>query len=238
MRYGSIVAAAILAVGLIVGGWLMGDGLKRAREADRAVTVRGLAERDVVADLATWTISYAASANALAAAQAKIDADTAATLGFLRAQGFAAAEVSVAGVSVNQYVDNNPNLPDDRRTNITIRQKLQLKTAKVAEARRAYAAAAALIRQGVAIDADQGGIVYSFTRLNALKPAMTADATRDARAVAEQFARDSGAAVGGIKSATQGYFSVQPRDGDEGGNATASPLQKVRVVTTIDFYLR
>ena len=48
-------AASIVAAGLIVGGYLLGDGLTRAREADRSVTVRGLAEKDVVADLATWT---------------------------------------------------------------------------------------------------------------------------------------------------------------------------------------
>jgi len=237
MQYGSVIAAAILAVGLAAGGWLAGDGLKRARLADRAVTVRGLAERDVVADTATWTIAYAASANQLQFAQAKIDADTRAILAFLKAAGFADSEVSVAGVSVSQYVDNNPNLPDDRRLNVTIRQRLQLKTGKVMEARRAFARSAALIRQGVALDSDSGGMIYSFTRLGDIKPALTAAATKDARAVAEQFARDSGASVGGIRQATQGYFSIEPRSGDEGA-ASASPFQKVRVVTTIDYYLR
>src|SRR5690606_22415696 len=62
----ALAASAILAAGLIVGGYLLGDGLTRAREADRSVTVRGLAEKDVVADLATWTIAYSASANDMA----------------------------------------------------------------------------------------------------------------------------------------------------------------------------
>ena len=82
---------------------------------------------------------------------------------------------------------------------------------------------------------------YSFTRLNDVKPQMIAQATQDARRGAEQFARDSGTAVGGIRSATQGYFSIGARDGDaaseEGGGGNDSPLQKVRVVTTIEFYL-
>ena len=42
--------AGILAVGMIAGGYLLGDGLLRAKDAERAVTVRGLAERDVTAD--------------------------------------------------------------------------------------------------------------------------------------------------------------------------------------------
>ena len=66
---------------------------------------------------------------------------------------------------------------------------------------------------------------------------MIAEATRDARRGAEQFANDSGTEVGGIKSATQGYFSIGARDGENGGSGSESPFQKVRVVTTIDFYL-
>jgi len=67
-----------------------------------------------------------------------------------------------------------------------------------------------------------------------------AEATKDARAAAEQFAKDSGTGVGGIKSATQGYFEINARDGDSGGGGgqTDTPFKKVRVVTTVDFYLR
>ena len=68
---------------------------------------------------------------------------------------------------------------------------------------------------------------------------MIAEANRDARRNAEQFARDSGANVGAIKTASQGYFSVGARDGDGdseyGSNGGGSPLQKVRVVTTVDY---
>src|SRR3546814_7222706 len=80
-------------------------------------------------------------------------------------------------------------------------------------------------------------MVYSFTKLNDIKPAMVAEATKDARKAAEQFAQDSGTGVGGIKSATQGYFSIGARDGDDMGNGADSPYKKVRVVTTVDFYL-
>ena len=81
---------------------------------------------------------------------------------------------------------------------------------------------------------------YTFTKLNDIKPEMVAEATKDARSAAEQFANDSGTSVGGIKSATQGYFSIDSRDGDSGGGwgVSDTPYKKVRVVTTIDFYLR
>ena len=56
----TLAAALILSLGIVIGGYLLGDGLRRARMADRSVTVRGLAERNVNADLATWNISFAA----------------------------------------------------------------------------------------------------------------------------------------------------------------------------------
>lgn len=228
-----ILSALILAIGLVAGGWLLGDGLTRSKQAERAVTVRGLAERDVTADLATWTISTSVVGGDLASLQAKSDSDGEAVMAFLRAQGFTAAEIEAGSISVNQYVDGSG------RTNITIRRRIQLRTLKVMAARRAFAMQAGLMRQGVVFDSDAGGMVYSFTRLNDVKPPMIAAATRNAREGAEQFAKDSGASVGEIKSAAQGYFSIIPRDGDTaGGQASASPFQKVRVVTTIDFYLR
>ena len=83
-----LAASGILAVGMIAGGYLLGDGLLRARMADRSVTVRGLAERDVMADLATWTISYSATAPNLADAQASVDRDTVQLTEFFKVLGY------------------------------------------------------------------------------------------------------------------------------------------------------
>ncbi|HEX8642173.1 MAG TPA: SIMPL domain-containing protein [Allosphingosinicella sp.] len=230
----TLIAAIILALGIIVGGFLLGDGLRRARMADRAVTVRGLAERNVNADLATWTINFSAQGTELAPVQAEVDRDARAIADFFRAAGFPAEAVTDAGGSVNQYFDSNRG-----ENNVTINRRLQLRTNDVARARQAYARQFDLIRRGVAIQ-EGSGIQYVFTRLNEIKPRMIAEATRNARASAEQFAEDSGTDVGGIRSATQGYFSIGPRDGDdseEGYGGRDSPFQKVRVVTTIEFYL-
>lgn len=226
-----IIAAAIVALGLVLGGYLLGDGLTRARKADRAVTVRGLAERDVVADLATWTIAYAAQGSELGAVQAESDADTRAILGFFRELGFKDNEVSTAGVNVNQYYDSSRG-----QDTVTVRRRLQLRTNDIARARRAFARQFDLVRRGVALE-EGSGMIYSFTKLNNIKPAMIAEATEDARKGAEQFAEDSGTSVGGIKQATQGYFSIGARDGENAGSGSESPNQKVRVVTTIEFYL-
>jgi hypothetical protein len=229
-----LVAAIVLAIGIVAGGFLLGDGLKRARLADRAVTMRGLAERNVTADLATWTITFNAQGTELGEVQAEIDRDAANVVAFFRAAGFAADAVTDAGGSVNQFFDTNRGA-----NQVTVTRRLQLRTTDVMRARRAHARQFELIRGGVAIQ-EGSSMQYSFTKLNSIKPEMIAQATQEARRGAEQFARDSGTAVGGIRAATQGYFSIGARDGDvgeEGGGGNDSPFQKVRVVTTIEFYL-
>lgn len=230
-----LIAAAVLALGMIAGGYLLGDGLKRAHLADRAVTMRGLAERNVTADLATWTISFTAQGEELGAVQSESDRDAATVITFFRAAGFPAEAVSDAGGSVNQFYDTNRNA-----NSVTVTRRIQLRTTDVMKARQAYARQFELIRGGVAIQ-EGSGMQYSFTQLNSIKPEMIAQATQNARQAAEQFARDSGTGVGGIRSATQGYFTIGARDGDVaeegGGGGSDSPFQKVRVVTTIQFYL-
>jgi hypothetical protein len=230
-----LLAAAVLAIGMIAGGYLLGDGLKRAHLADRAVTMRGLAERNVTADLATWTINFTAQGTELDAVRAESDRDAATVLAFLRQAGFPAQALTDAGGSVNQFYDTNRGA-----NQVTINRRIQLRTNDVMRARATYARQFELIRGGVATQ-EGSGIQYSFTQLNSIKPAMIAEATQNARRAAEQFAHDSGTGVGGIRSATQGYFSIGARDGDateEGaGGGNDSPFQKVRVVTTIEFYL-
>lgn len=223
-------SAAVLAVGVIAGGYLLGDGLKRARAADRSVTVRGLAEKDVTADLATWSISYSATGTDLPTVRAEIDANTQELKAYFASLGFKPDALTPVGAGVNQYLNNGIN-------NITITQRMLLRTTDIARAQRAVAQQFELVRRGVTLQ-EGSGMRYSFTRLNDLKPPMVAAATRDARAAAEQFAKDSGSGVGGIKSATQGYFSIDPRDGEGGDGSSDTPYKKVRVVTTVDFYLK
>ena len=94
-----------------------------------------------------------------------------------------------------------------------------------------------LVGRGVFLE-EGSAMSYAFTGLNAIKPEMVAEATKDARASAEQFADDSGASVGAIKDATQGYFTIEARDGDSGGwGVSDTPYKKVRVVTTVNFSL-
>jgi hypothetical protein len=235
----ALAASVPLAVGLMVGGYMLGDGLTRAKAYERSVTVRGLAERNVTADLATWTLSYSATSTDFAAAQASVEADTKAIRAFFKELGFPDDAVQPTGVNVTRnetyYGSGEPRPPT-----FTVRQRVALRTHDIARAQRAVRRQFDLVRRGVMLE-EGSGVAYVFTKLNAIKPEMVAEATREARAAAQQFANDSNTGVGAIKSATQGYFEISARDGEgESGNwgAANTPYKKVRVVTTVRFALR
>lgn len=225
-----LASAGLLSVGLIVGGFLLGDGLVRAKDADRSVTVRGLAEREVTADLATWTISYSSTASDLQSAQGEVDQDSKAIEAFFKDIGFPDDALEPTGINVSFYSDRG--IP-----RYTVRQRMTLRTTDIDRAQAAVKRQSDLVRRGVVLE-DGSGMSYTFTKLEDIKPEMVAEATKDARAAAEKFAQDSGAGVGKIRRATQGYFSIDARDGDAGGWGIGdTPFKKVRVVTTVDFSL-
>ncbi len=144
-------AAAILA-GMAGAAALLGNSFANARLADRAVTVRGLAEEDVTANLATWSLAAVANGSDMASLQAKSERDATAIIAFLKAKGFTDDEIETGAININQYTNQN-GIP-----NITIRRSLKLRTTRVMEASKAYSAQAELIRDGVIFDLNDGGM--------------------------------------------------------------------------------
>jgi uncharacterized protein len=231
---------AIFAVGLTTSGYALGDGLRRSKMAEhRSVTVRGVSERNVTADLATWSVSFSHEGAELAPVQRSVDQQASAIRTFFRRSGFRPDEVTDSDVSLSREQPRDREGHPVGPQKLTVSRSIQLRTSDVMKVRAAYARQAELLRDGVELSGTS--VTYTFTGLNGLKPEMIAEATRNARQSAEQFARDSGVDVGRLKTASQGYFSVGARDGEDcddcGSAGGSSPFQKVRVVTTIDYDL-
>jgi hypothetical protein len=235
-------AVAIFGFGLTTSGYALGDGLRRSKMAEhRSVTVRGVSERNVTADLATWPIKFSHQGTELGPVQQSVDQQARAVRAFFLRAGFEPQDITDEDVSLSREQATDRDGKPIGPQKLTVSRSIQLRTSDIAKVRAAYARQAELLREGVELVGSGSNVTFTFTKLNALKPAMIAEATRNARDSAEQFARDSGVSVGRIKTASQGYFSVGARDGEDcddcsssGGN---SPYQKVRVVTTIDYDL-
>jgi len=227
-------AAGILAVGAAAGGAFIGKGVENARTGDRNVTVRGLSEREVKADLAVLALKFAGAGDELAAVQADVDTDLAAVRRFLAQQGYAASEVDLGRFEVtDQYAREYQ--PSEVKARYRVAQTVIVRTPNVDRVQATSRALDALVRQGVVLQ-DYNGPSYIFTKLNSVRAPMIAEATASARNGAEQFARDSESNLGGIGSATQGSFEILGRD--DIGEESSQVFKRVRVVTTVTYRLR
>lgn len=228
----SAVLGLLLAAGLALGGYLMGVGVARVRSSERHVTVKGLAEREVPADLAIWPLVFNTTGNELAELHARLDRDTETIVRFLLARGFAAEEISRAAPRVTDFATQGIPREGGPALRYAVEGTVTLRTGRVGAVEEAMQASAELVKEGVTlIRSYESGPLFLFTQLASVKPEMIAAATLDARRAAEQFASDSGSRVGAIRSAQQGYFTIEDRD-------RYSPAWKrIRVVTTIDYFL-
>src|SRR5262245_25549632 len=181
--------------------------------------------------MALWPIAFTATGNELAEAQARIDRDADRIRAFLRDRGFADAELQLAAPLVTDRMAEG-GYGDRPVERYVVRATLTVRSPRIAAVRDAAAQTARLVAEGVALVRDyELRTQYVFTQLDAIKPEMIAEATRDARRAAEQFASDSGSRVGAIRTAQQGYFSVEDRD------AFSPERKRVRVVTTVQYLL-
>jgi hypothetical protein len=235
-----LIRPIILAIGLAIAGLLIGGGFAKSRE-DRYVTVKGISERDVSADLAIWPLRIVAADNDLARANATVQKSLATIRDFLSSNQVDVSQLqlqdfSVTDAQTNQYSGNNAS-----GARFVIKQTVVVRSTRPDLIRAASQKVSDLVSNGVVLSSGgeygNGGPTFVFTGLNRLKPQMIGEATARARESAEQFARDSHSSIGGIRRASQGVFEILPRDQAEGITEASQIMKTVRVVTTIDYAL-
>lgn len=222
------IVATILSLGLVGAGWMVGQGLYNLKAGDRYVTVKGFAEREIEANLAIWPVRFTVAAQTLDELQSQLDNGASKVKLFLVKQGFKPEEMTVNLPTITDTStwggDSRPPL------RYTAEAAVVLRTTQVPLVRQAMQEVGQLIKSGVAVGYTYD-TTYDYTKLEEIKPAMIAQATQDARRAAEKFAQDAGSELGNIRNAQQGLFSIEPKD------QYAQDIKKVRVVTTVQYYL-
>jgi uncharacterized protein len=230
----TFLAACALALGIAAAGVFVQGGLTHLSAGNRHVEVKGLAERIVPADRAVWQFAYSATAPDLAAVQARMTDAQGAVDAFLAEQAVPSDAVTAQPMAVSEY--NAAGGAGGYTPLYTATRAYTVRSDEVALIDRLAGASGALAAAGVVLQTQAPA--YHFTGLEAIKPEMITQATRSARDAAEQFANDSGARVGAILTARQGYFEILPPEGDGGAWQAAQYRDKrVRVVTTVRFQL-
>ena len=227
--------ALILAVGIFFGCRAIKQGIVQFKEMDRTVTAKGLCEREVKADKATWPLKFKELGNDPAELYGRIEKDNEVILKFLKEGGLTDDEISLAPPTL---VDQQANMSYSSET-VRYRYKANCVVTVVSKnvdlVRKLVNKQPELMRQGVTIVGneydDESVVSYEFTALNDIKPEMIAEATKNARKTAERFAEDSESELGKIRTADQGQFSIESRD------KNTPWLKNVRIVTTVVYYL-
>ncbi len=222
-----LISAALVAAGIFFLGVFIKSGIDNMAFRDRQVTVKGLAEREVEANRVTWPIQFSVAGNDLLSLYDQVTLYNEKIVTFLTTNGIDKNEISINppdtyNATTNQYSSGNFKYNYSLTCNVTVT------TSKVAKVRELLDRQAELLKEGIPYS--NSYINYEYTALNDIKPTMIAEATKNARDAAARFAEDSGSKVGKMKTASQGQFSIEDQ--------SATPfLKKVRVVTTIVYYL-
>jgi hypothetical protein len=233
---GLILASLAVAIGLAVGGGLVGLGFMAGRAERPTVTVKGLAERFVEADLAVWPLRITATGDDLAQVQAQIDADLATIRAFLTERGIAPEAIRPQRVEVTDLLAQAYRQGPVDANRFIVAQTIVVRTEQVALIADLNRETGELVRAGIVLQ-ETGGPAYLFTGLNDIKPEMIAEATASARAAAEQFAADAATSIEAIRHASQGLFQILPRDPVPGATEAGQVEKQIRVVSTIEYRL-
>ncbi|MCR5334837.1 MAG: SIMPL domain-containing protein [Bacteroidaceae bacterium] len=229
MKENRLMAAAMIAVGIVCLGWFVKAGIDNFANKDRHVTVKGLAEREVPADKVTWSIGTKVTGNDLPLLYESINQQTDKIKSFLKQNGLDEKEITVNPPTINdlearEWGENNKSFRYIVSTTITVA------TGKVEQVNKAIFRQAELLKQGVAIE--NSNAQYDYASFQQMKPEMMAEAIKNAQKTAEQFAEASNARLGGIQTAGQGQFEIDNRD------ENTPYIKKLRVVTTITYSLK
>ena len=226
-----------LGVAFVLGMMILGGSLilmiSNMKSYDRCVTVKGLCEKEVMADKVIWPIIYKQGGNELGTLYNTVQEMNRTIIEFLKEAGVTDDEITVNAPSI---LDTRTNLYGERNTyHYIITAGITVCSNQVDRIVKLQTEQAKLYEKGIPVGMGENWshpTTYSFTGLNDIKPAMIEEATINARQAAEKFAKDSHSKLGKIKTVTQGQFSVSDRD------SNTPYIKNVRVVTNVVYYLK
>jgi hypothetical protein len=237
----TVLIATIVALGISLAGWFIGRGFINARFSGRYVTVRGISERDAKADLALWPIRLVATGNDLRATQDILVTNISKVRDFLARHGIESGSTDLQKLDVIDAFANPYQDARVVRNRYVVRQTLMVRSDRPDTVLKASQQVGELVSGGIVLSTENeytaSGPTFLFTKLNELKPEMISEAITNGRKGATRFAESSESSLGGIRQANQGLFEILPRDNAPGITEGSQIHKRIRVVSTIDYFL-
>lgn len=228
--FSAIILGACTCVGLIIGGQYFYKGINDYIDSNNYVSARGLSERIVDADQAVRYIVINAVSQDFNEIYRSIISQQNTIRDRLLAIGVRAEEIQMHHPKV---VDNYASgYNDNAKYRYKATANIDIRTNRIDLISSIENLTAELAQGGMNFEDYSNRTEYTFTQLNKIKPDMVQEATKNARAVGEKFASDSGSKLGKIKTARQGQFTIDDLDGTNG----TKKLVRVVVETRFQLY--
>ena len=243
----SIVLGISLVIGLFLLGFFIYKGLKTFSDKDRVVTVKGLAEMNVTAISSDIILDFSFSGDNLKDLIKQTDSKKSDILLYLNKIGYDKKDILLKNIGVidrQKYYEirwTDGKQIQEKIDRYTIMQSITIKSKDVVSTEdKASKIELDLISNDLTSNVKTD---YSFPELNTIKPKLIAESTKNARIAGEQFANDSQAKLGKIKTASQGQitFIGEYNNDEEASETIKNPsepyIKKARVVSSIVFFL-
>ena len=225
-----LLPSIAIVAGLTLLGFFISKGLTRIANQEQYVTVKGLAEREVLANKVVWPLPYKCVSNDMQKLYGEIEKNKNIVLSYLKDGGITDSEIVVSAPAVTDRLAQS-YVPDNIQFRYQAEAVITVISPQVEKVIELMGKQIELMKDGVIISNEYNyQTQFEYTALNDIKPEMVEEATRNARAVAQKFAEDSDCELGNIRQATQGQFSIS-------SDETTPQIKNIRVVTTVKYAL-
>ena len=238
-----MLAGLFLAAGLVLSSMLATTTWLKVKNS-QFITSKGSTRRNVKSDLVVWKGSFTTEAPTLLDAQRKLHADGQKVQDFLDANHVTNAvfkpiviEKEQADVETKTSEGGETKRSEQQTIGYRLTQTVRVESADVDHLARLDTTP--LVEAGVVFTVDPPQFIY--TRVAEEKIEMLADATKDARARAEQIAGQGGRSIARLHDAEMGVFQITPAHetgtSSEGESDTTSLDKTITAVVTATFLL-
>ena len=240
-RAASALWAWILGIAIVIAAWILGGSAVNIANSRATITVTGSAKRQIRSDMVVWRGTYSAQSPEIESAYTQLKGDMGRVKSYLVAKGIPEDSLVFTAIATRIFRTMGPRGEETGAiTGYLLSQTVEVRSREVERIGTVAREATELIHQGIRMESQPPE--YLYTRLSDLKVAMLADATRDARARAEELAKNAGSKIGRLRTARMGVFQITPAFStmvaDYGINDTSSLLKDITSVVSVSFEIR
>ena len=235
-----LVLGFAMSVGPGLGGFFIGKAIDRFKASDKSVTVKGLSERIVESNESHVSIKIQEKTDDIAVTAKKVQEDATDVKKMLVAAGFKMEDIKD---NVDIKEERLPYSESEKAFYKKYQYQLELSINQYDKnAIEKFQKELLILNTAGKMLNVKAKQLHTFTKIEEIRAPMLAEATKSARAMADQFAKDSGTRVGGILKASQGSFTIAGENDTSASehyshDTPESFKKRVRVVSHITFRL-